>query len=58
MLKISRLETRFQEIVFLLTITFSLAIAVGGIFFLNLNPVNFVKAYGESGSSLIMRGFE
>ena len=57
MLKISRLETRFQEIVFLLTITFSLSIFVGGIFYLKLNPQNFLNATGTLGSSLIESGF-
>lgn len=57
MLKISRLETRFQEIVFLLTITFSLSIAVGGIFYLNLSQGNLISAAGSTGSSLIQRGF-
>lgn len=57
MLKISRLETRFQEIVFLLTITFSLSIAVGGVFYLNLNSENFINAAGLAGSSFIQKGF-
>ncbi len=58
MLRISRLETRFQEIVFLLTITFALSTAVGGVFYLSLNPVNFISAVGLSGSSLIASGFK
>ncbi len=57
MLKISRLETRFQEIVFLLTITFSMTIAVGGVFYLSLQPQNFIQAFGVKGSSLIASGF-
>ncbi len=58
MLKISRLETRFQEIVFLLTITLSLSIAVGGLFYLSLSGTNFVSATGVTGSSLIKSGFQ
>lgn len=57
MLKISTLETRFQEIVFLLTITFSLSVAVGGVFYLGLSPDNFVQAFGQTGSNLIAKGF-
>ena len=57
MLKISRLETRFQEIVFLLTITFSLSIAFGGIFYLTLTPSNFINATGITGAALIGKGF-
>jgi len=57
MLKISRLETRFQEIVFLLTITFSLSVAVGGFFYLSLSPQGFLSATGSAGSSLISNGF-
>lgn len=57
MLKISRLETRFQEIVFLLTITFSLSIAVGGVFYLSLTPDNFISAAGLTGSAMIAKGF-
>ena len=57
MLKISRLETKFQEIVFLLTITFSLSVAVGGIFYLGLTTENFISVSGETGSSLIRSGF-
>jgi hypothetical protein len=57
MLKISRLETRFQEIVFLLTITFSLSVAVGGLFYLSLSPAGFVSATGSAGSALIQKGF-
>lgn len=57
MLKISRLETRFQEIVFLLTITFSLSVAVGGFFYLSLSPKGFLSATGSTGSSLISSGF-
>ena len=57
MLKVSRLETPFQEIVFLLTIIFSLSIGVGGIFYLNLSSESFVSATGLSGSSLIHWGF-
>jgi DNA segregation ATPase FtsK/SpoIIIE-like protein len=57
MLKISRLETRFQEIVFLLTITFSLSVAVGGLFYLSLNPENFLSATGQLGSGMIAKGF-
>ncbi len=58
MLKVSRLETPFQEIVFLLTIIFSLSIAVGGIFYLNLSPESFVSAAGQTGSSLIQGGIK
>ena len=58
MLKISRLETRFQEIVFLLTITFSLSVAVGGLFYLSLSTGGFISAAGHTGSSLIQKGFE
>ena len=57
MLKVSRLETPFQEIVFLLTIVLSLSIGVGGIFFLNLSTQSFVSAAGVAGSSLIQWGF-
>lgn len=57
MLKISRLETRFQEIVFLLTITFALSVAIGGIFYLSLSPQGFISAAGLTGSSLIAKGF-
>ncbi len=57
MLKISRLETRFQEIVFLLTITFSLSVAVGGFFYLSLSSKGFLTATGATGSSLISSGF-
>ncbi len=58
MLKISRLETRFQEIVFLMTITFALSTAVGGVFYLTLNPENFVGAMGVNGSAIIASGFK
>lgn len=57
MLKISRLETRFQEIVFLLTITFSLSVAIGGLFYLSLSSAGFISAAGVTGSSLIQKGF-
>ncbi len=57
MLKISRLETRLQEIIFLLTITFSLSIAVGGLFYLTLSPQNFLNAAGMTGSYMISSGF-
>ncbi len=57
MLKISRLETRLQEIIFLLTITFSLSIAVGGLFYLSLSPQNFINAAGSTGSAMIQKGF-
>ena len=57
MLKISRLETRFQEIIFLMTITFSLSIFVGGIFYLSLTPQNFISAAGLLGSKMIIKGF-
>ena len=57
MLKISRLETPFQEIVFLLTMLGSLSVAIGGLFYLHLNQENFVMASGALGSSLISKGF-
>ncbi len=57
MLKVSRLETPFQEIVFLLTVILSLSIGVGGIFYLNLSTQSFISAAGLAGSSLIQWGF-
>ena len=57
MLKISRLETPFQEIVFLLTMLGSLSVAIGGLFYLHLSQENFVMASGALGSSLISKGF-
>jgi|GEM_PF-2472444 len=57
MMNISRLETRFQEIVFLLTIVLSLTVAVGGIFFLKLSPENFIIVSGAWGSQAIEAGF-
>ena len=57
MLKISRLETKFQEIVFLLTITFALSVFVGGFFYLALTTANFISVAGETGSSMIKSGF-
>lgn len=57
MLKISRLETRFQEIVFLLTITFALSVAVGGVLYLHLATANFLNATGVTGSYFVRLGF-
>jgi DNA segregation ATPase FtsK/SpoIIIE-like protein len=57
MLRISKLETRFQEVVFLLTITSSLSIAIGGVFYLCLSSAGFISAAGLTGSSLIEKGF-
>lgn len=58
MLKISKLETRFQEIVFLVTIALALSAAAGGLFYLTLNPESFMSAMGQSGSALIRLGFK
>ena len=56
-MKISRLETRFQEVVFILTMTFALSITVGGWFYLSLSPQNFFSAAGILGSKFIASGF-
>ncbi|MCB0377805.1 MAG: DNA translocase FtsK [Bdellovibrionales bacterium] len=57
MLKISRLETRFQEIIFLLTITFALSITVGGLSYLTMSEQGFLTVAGQSGSSMVKSGF-
>lgn len=57
MLKISRLETRFQEIIFLLTIMFALSVAVGGALYIYLTPANMIHATGLTGSYLVRLGF-
>ena len=58
MLKISRLETPFQEILFLLTIVFSVSITVGGFLYLGLSHESFINATGSVGSTLIQWGFD
>ena len=57
MFNISRLETRFQEIVFLLTVMLAMSIAVGGLFYLHLIPENFLAVTGVTGGKLIKTGF-
>jgi hypothetical protein len=53
MVKISRLETKTQEIVLLLTIVATLSIFVGGLFFLSFSESKLIMVMGSWGASAL-----